>query len=261
MDRFEGKTILLAGGGGIASGVARRLAREGANVVIGDVRPEGAEPAVAAITSEGGEALAVALDLQSDESVQLFVESALAQFGQIDGLFNVAADTRPETIGADTTILDTDYEVWQQTLDVNLTGYFRTIRRTLPHLLERGGSIVNTLSASAYAGETVRVAYGVSKAGLTALTRHVANTYGRFGVRCNGIAPGSILSGVEHRLHPSTVELSAVWKGMVASFEGIPSPRLGTPDDIAALAAYLLADESGYVTGQSFGVDGGLIFR
>jgi NAD(P)-dependent dehydrogenase (short-subunit alcohol dehydrogenase family) len=267
MNRFQGKIILLAGAGGISGGTSKRLAEEGAKLVIGDINPDAAQSVAERLTRDGHAAVGLALDLAEEESVKAFIEKGASEFGGIDGLFNVAADTRLDTVGRDSDIVDLPVEVWNRTLHVDLTGYFLTIRYIIPHLLKRGGgSIVNTTSAAVYGGQTHLAAYGVAKAGVAALTRHVANRWGRDGIRCNSVAPGLILTGVEKKLHPKVFaedkfDYDKVWTGMATKRGGPPSPRLGKPDDIAATVAFLLSDDAGYINGQSIGVDGGIMFR
>lgn len=260
MKRFNNKVILIAGAGGIGSATALRLASEGAKVAIGSVTGASAERTADQINFEGGQAVGFKLDLASEKSVAKFVAESVAKFGGVDGLFNVAAVLTRDIIGRDRDAVTTPVDVWQHTLDVNLTGYWHTIRYVIPELLKRGGgAIVNTLSASAYAGETRRVAYGVSKAGLTALTRHVANRWGKEGIHCNGLSPGAVCSHGE-TCTPKEI-MDRTWRGMASTRDGIPSPRLAVAEDVAAAAAFLLSDESWYINGQSIGIDGGLIFR
>ena len=117
------------------------------------------------------------------------IAAAVGEFGGLDGLFNVGADMR--ALRGDTDVVDIDLAVWDRLLTVNLRGYLLTMRHAIPHLLERGGgAIVNTSSAAAFQGEPARPAYAAAKAGIGALTRHVATRWGREGIRCNAVAPG-----------------------------------------------------------------------
>ena len=267
MNRFQGKVILLAGAGGISNGTSKRLAEEGAKLIIGDINPDAAHSAAERLNQDGHVALGLPLDLADEGSVKAFIDGGASQFDGVDGLFNVAADTSLETAGRDSDILELPIEVWNRTLHVDLTGYFLTIRYVIPHLLKRGGgAIVNTSSAAASGGQTHLAAYGVAKAGVAALTRHVANRWGRAGIRCNSVAPGLILTGAEKKLFPEVFaddkfDYDKVWTGMASRSGGPPSPRLGKPDDIAATVAFLLSDDAGYINGQSIGVDGGIMFR
>ena len=248
------KVVAIAGGGGIATATARRLGASGASVVVGDRRADAAEAAAKATVDAGGKAAAVQFDISDDASVGTFIEFAVETFGRIDALFNVAADVSPNNLAADTDALDIPLDVWQHTLDVNLTGFLLTIRHALPHLIANGGGpILNTISGAAYMGEPQRVAYGVSKAGITALTRHVARRWGKDGIRCNAISPGLVLT---------ESAIAAVGQDALDGFlETVPSPRHGSPDDIAAMAALLLSSDGAFVNGQAIVVDGGLLMR
>lgn len=248
------KVVVLAGAGGIATGVAKRLGERGANVVVGDIIAASAELAAKTVRDNGGDARSVVLDLTSEDSVSAWAQTAIDQFGGIDGLYNVAAEVSPDVQGKDTDLLATPLDVWQQVLDVNLLGYVRTIRAVLEPMLERGGgAIVNTMSAVVYVGEPERPAYAASKAALGALTRHVARRWGKQGVRANAVSPGVVLT-------PAAVgAVSEEFRESLLS--GIMSPRLGEPADIAATVVHLLSDDGSWITGQVLNVDGGQTIR
>ena len=144
-------------------------------------------------------------------------------------------------------------EVWQHTIDVTLTGYMYGIRHSLPLMIKRGGgAIVNTSSSSVWIGESEHVAYQTAKSGLVGLTRHTATLGGKHGVRCNLLVPGVTLTKVA--LTNTTEEFR---KDALAA---VRSPRLGTPEDIAAMVAFLFSDDSAYINGQTILVDGGAHF-
>lgn len=251
---IEGKVVVLAGSGGISTATARLLGAGGAKVVASDISAEAAEIAAEAAGEGGAEARHIACDISLEADVEAVMKLALDEFGRIDGLFNVAADIRPENIGVDTNPIDIDLDIWRHTLDVNLTGYLLTIRHALPSMLEvGGGSIVNTMSASAYLGEPLRVAYGVSKAGIGALTRHVARLYGKRGVRCNAIAPGTVLTPA--LLGNLTQEERDI------QMEPLPHTRFGEPEDIGAMVVHLISAQGSWINGQSISVDGGMVMR
>jgi NAD(P)-dependent dehydrogenase (short-subunit alcohol dehydrogenase family) len=262
MRGLNGKVIVVAGGAsGIGAATARRLADEGAKVVIGDLNAEGAEKTAAAITGDGGTALARRYDAADEDSVRALVEFAVSEFGGLDGLHNNAADLSPDIITKDADVVTTPLEVWNRTLTVNLTGYLLGIRYAVPHLLERGGgAIVNTSSGAAFCGEPVRVSYGVSKAGIGALTRHVAAAYGKQGIRCNAVAPGYVPLESMKKLTEETfgVDADVIMNQVLGT---IQAPRLGEPEDIAGMVAFLLSDDGQWVTGQVYGVDGGWLLR
>lgn len=252
-DRFADVTV-IAGAGGIATATACRLAARGATMVIGDLSLDAAKAACDRAGAVGGNAAPFDFDLSDEETVAALIDFAVNKFGRIDGLFNVGADVSATNMGRDTDVLDIPLDVWRHTLDVNLTGYLLTIRHALPHILRQGGGpILNTMSGAAFVGEPWRVAYAVSKAGLSALTRHVARRWGKEGVRCNAIAPGLVLT---------ETGVAAVGSELLDQILAqIPTPRHGKPDDIAAVAALLLSDDGAWINGQSYSVDGGLTMR
>lgn len=253
MNRLEGKTILVAGGGGIGGGLARRFAAEGANVVLGDVSLDAAEAVAQEIVAAGGSALARRLDGADEASAAEAVALACERFGGLDGMHANFANfiEQDDTVGA----LELPLADFDETMRVNLRGYLVCTRAAVPALLERGGgSIIYTSSPAACKGEPIRLAYAVAKAGVEALMRHVATRYGAKGIRSNCIAPGSTLhERLENELDSATKE----WLLDLA----IIKSRLGRPEDIAAMAALLMADEGSYITGQVIGVDGGVVMR
>ena len=178
--------------------------------------------------------------------------TAVEAFGGIDGVHLNAADT--EVVARDTNVVDVELGVFDQTLAVNLRGHFLVTRHAIPLLLERGGgALVYTSSAAAFIGEVVRPAYGISKAGVNALVRHVASRWGKEGIRANAVAPGTIA----HEQLIARVPKAA----LDASLARIPSPRLGEARDVAALVSFLLSDDGEWITGQVIGIDGGLSYR
>ena len=251
--RLKGKTILVAGGGGIGSGLARRYALEGGNVVLGDIQERSAVETVNEITALGGRALATRLDGTDEQSIAEAIALACREFGGLDGLHaNFASFVDQDQ---DTGVLELPLTSFDETIRVNLRGYYLCTWMALPALLARGGgSIIYTSSPAASKGEPTRVAYAISKAGGQALMRHVAARYGARGVRANCISPGSVLHARhEDALDPSMKE----WLFSLA----ILKSRLGRPDDVAAMSALLMSDEGSYVTGQVISVDGGVTMR
>lgn len=253
MRRLEGKTILVAGGGGIGGGLARRFAGEGANVVLGDVALEPAEELCAEIESGGGSAIATRLDGSDEASAKAAVDLACTRFAGLDGIhINFASFVDLDQARG---IMELPLEAFDETMHVNLRGYYLCARAAIPALLERGGgAMVMTSSPAACKGTPGQVAYSVAKAGVEALMRHVASRYAAGGLRANCISPGSTL---HERLES---ELDAATKEWCFSLALIKS-RLGRPEDIAAMSALLMSEEGSYITGQVIGVDGGVIMR
>jgi NAD(P)-dependent dehydrogenase (short-subunit alcohol dehydrogenase family) len=249
-----GKVVVVAGGAtGIGAATAARLAEEGCLVVVGDVAIDHAARTVAGIVAAGGTATAVGFDLADTDSVATLFDTASTFYGGVDGVFAVGADMR--AIRADTDVVDIDLAVWDRVMAVNLRGYVATMKYAIPHLLARGGgAIVNMSSVAAFQGEPARPAYATAKAGIGALTRHVASRWGKAGIRCNAVAPGFTATEAIQSA-PQWPELEA------AALERIRAPRVGTTGDIAALVTFLISDEGEWINGQIINVDGGTILR
>jgi NAD(P)-dependent dehydrogenase (short-subunit alcohol dehydrogenase family) len=252
MRRLEGKVIVVAGAGGIGNGLAKRYAREGASVVLGDIDTTTAEQAVHEIAEAGDTALATRLDGADDASIKAAVDLAVERFGGLDGFHANYASFADGDTGAD--VLDLPIEIYDEVMKVNARGFVLCTKLALPEMLKRGGgSLVYTTSGAAFMGLPTRVAYAMSKLAAHALVRHVAQVYGRQGIRANAIAPGLIT-------HP---RFEAVMKpeDVAAMSAPIPAGRLGTATDIAAMGALLMSDEGSYITGQVLSVDGGNSMR
>jgi NAD(P)-dependent dehydrogenase (short-subunit alcohol dehydrogenase family) len=255
MDRLQGKTIVMFGGaGGIGSATSLRLAREGANVVVGSLHQENADAVAAQIEEQGGSALSVGVDIADEKSIADAVDKAVAAFGGIDGAHVNAANMAMDVIGNDSDAASIDLDVFDQSVRTNLRGYLACTQRIIPALLERGGgAIVYTSSAAAFVGEPERPAYAMTKAGLNSLVWHVASKWGKDGIRANAVAPGPTVSDAVD------AHLPAAYKEMM--LDSVRSPRLGRPDDIAAMVALLLSSEGEWVNGQVISVDGGRTLR
>jgi len=248
MRRLEGKIAIITGGAGaIGSAAVERFVEEGARVAVADNR---VDPARQVAARFGEQVFAVYLDAGDADSVKHAIDASVAHFGDgLDILFNTVALTAGEFMRKDTTAVDVPLEVWDMAMRVNATGLMLMCRFAIPHMLAKGGgSIINTSAGSALAGDLTRIAYGSSKAAVIALSEHIAVQYGKQGIRCNCICPGVIFT--EERGKP-IAELIETMK------EHILTPRFGRPPDMAALAAFLAADESAYVTGQTICCDGG----
>jgi NAD(P)-dependent dehydrogenase (short-subunit alcohol dehydrogenase family) len=255
MRGLKGKVALVAGAapGNIGAATAIRLAEEGTAVVAADLNEAAARAVADEIQALGGKAIARSFDITDEASYKELVGDTVKEFGRLDGLFNVAADLSPATLSQDTDVLSVSLDVWRHTIDVTLSGYMYGIRHALPIMIDQGGgAIVNTMSTSVWMGEDTRVAYQSAKAGLYGLSRHTATLGGKHGVRCNSVAPGVILTGAA--LANTTEEYR---NEMLAS---VRSDRLGVPEDLAAMVAFLFSDDGAYVNGQTILVDGGANF-
>jgi NAD(P)-dependent dehydrogenase (short-subunit alcohol dehydrogenase family) len=248
MGQLEGKVALLSGGASdIGRATALRLASEGAAVAIGDISLDGAVSVAEEVAADGGQALGVTCDVRREDSVADFVRTAVAAFGGIDCVDHNAAWSHPRL---DSDATGVELGVWDRTIEITTRGALLLARHAIPVMAERGGgSIVTISSGTSTIGESVRVAYGVSKAALNQLTRHLAVRYGREGIRANAIAPGFIMTATAAANVPDDVQERLA--------DANPMRRLGTPDDIARVVVFLCSDAAGYLNGQVLHVDGG----
>jgi NAD(P)-dependent dehydrogenase (short-subunit alcohol dehydrogenase family) len=254
---LDGKTVVITGGaGGIGAATCRRLAAEGAAVVVSDLDLAGAEAVAKEIAAAGGQAAPFQADVSSESDWDHLIGFAVAEFGGLWGLNNNAADLSMENMGRDTTLLDLPLEVWHHTLAVTLTGAFYGARRAIPEMLKGGGGvIVNTTSDTAFNPELFGLSYAAAKGGVLPLTRHVARVYGKQGIRCNAVSPGLITTDGARAV------LAAGGFDVDAHLAGTPTPRFGEPRDVAAMIALLMSDDGEFVTGQTWCVNGGLNMR
>ena len=248
--RLEGKVAIVTGGGsGIGRATAERLAQEGCRVAIGDIALANAEAVAKRVVAAGGQAIAVACDQGDDASVAALVAAAVKEFGALDFVHANAAHMGE--ILADTDALTVPLDVYDRTIAVNQRGYLLCTRHALPHLIAARGAIVYTSSAAAFIGEPARVAYGMSKAAVNALMRHVASRWGKQGVRANAIAPGFVATDENRKQLPPGFEAHVLAQSR--------SERIGEARDIAALVAMLFSADGEWINGQTIHVDGGAV--
>jgi NAD(P)-dependent dehydrogenase (short-subunit alcohol dehydrogenase family) len=252
---LDGKVAVVTGGAsGIGAATGRRLAIEGARVVLGDINDEGLAGVVEQIVNAGGQAVAVHADVSTFSDVQALAATALDRFGRVDIWHNNAAAFGADVIMRDFSVIEVDLTVWERTLAVNLTGALLGCRVAVPAMLQTGGgSIINMSSVAAWFPEDTRVSYSVTKAAVINLTKHVATAFGKQAVRCNAIAPGVVVT------ENSRKHMGDEWiKGMEKFHSSV---RLPDPDDIANAVCYLASDMALMVNGHVLVVDGGLTSR
>lgn len=245
--RLADRTALVTGGaGGIGAATCRRLAAEGARVAVTDLDRERAREVADEL--DGG---AYELDVSSTDSVRAAIKAIEADLGPIDVLVNNA--------GYDEWgfFVKTDPEHWRRVLAVNLDGVLTTTHAVLPGMQERRrGRIVNVASEAGRMGSSGSAVYSAAKAGVIGFTKAVAIEAAKYGVTCNAIAPGPIETPL---LMAAPEALGDLGKRLVDNMIGATVlRRLGQPDEVAAVIAFLASDDSSYVTGESLGVSGGM---
>lgn len=251
MNRFENKVALITGTtGGIGAATARRLASEGAKVVLADINVEGAEETAEQVRAAGGEAFVHYLDLADEESIKTLIAAAIEKYGRIDVLFNNAADTRVTTQSRDAAIEFMEADLWDSVFRINTRGTMLMIKYTLPHMVKQGGgSIINTSSGASLRGDLFRPAYAASKSAVNVLTEYVAAQYGKKGIRCNVVSPGLV---VTENTEEGQAHNFALYEAHHLT------PRLGVPDDLASMVALLGSDDGSFINAQIIPVDGGI---
>jgi NAD(P)-dependent dehydrogenase (short-subunit alcohol dehydrogenase family) len=243
--RLAGQSVLVTGA---ASGMGRsttaRLVEEGARVTAVDVNKVGLEETER--LAAGGHVVTCTADVSHEDDVTAAVDAAVGTFGGLSGVVTCAGIFHPGDLklAADVTLDD-----FVHVLGVNLTGTFLAIKYALPHLVKGGGSIVTIASTAALRGHGFGSGYTASKGGVDALTRLVATQYGRQGVRANCICPGGIDT-------PMTAGRFLTPEAEENFRKRVPVGRVGQPEEIASVAAFLLSDEAAYLSGQTIAVDG-----
>src|SRR5829696_8613682 len=244
--RLEGKVAVITGGAsGIGRETAKRFAEEGARVCVVDLADEPGEE-----TAREIDGLYVHADVTDPDDVQVMYREAAGRFGGLDVLFNNAGISPPD----DDSILETELGAWQRVQDVNTKGVFLCCKYGIPRLLERGGgSVINVASFVALAGAaTSQISYTASKGAVLSLSRELAVEFARQGVRVNALCPGPVETPLLMRL------LNETEGALERSLVHIPMGRLAQAKEIAYGALFLASDESSYVNGATFLVDGGL---
>ena len=244
--RLEGRVAVITGGAsGIGLASARRLASEGAKVVVADVDPGSGKAAADEV-----DGLFVQTDVSRADDVERLFQAADEAYGRIDVAFNNAGISPPE----DDSILTTDIEAWRRVQEVNLTSVYLCCQKVIPYMQRQGrGSIINTASFVAVLGSaTSQISYTASKGGVLALSRELGVQFAREGIRVNALCPGPVNTPLLQELFAKDPERAA------RRLVHVPIGRFGEPEEMAAAVAFLASDDSSFMTASSFLVDGGI---
>lgn len=245
---MTGKVALVTGAGaGLGQASAVRLAEVGADVAIVDIAEQGLAATAEAIRAHGRKALVLPLDLSQRANCGLSVEHAVAEFGRLDALCNVAGVMRP---GQTTEITDED---WDLTIKVNLEAPFFAIRAALPHLLAAEGAIVNVTSCAAFQGQAYFAAYCATKSGLTNMTKALAMEYMHAPIRINAVAPGGMMTGLTHGM----ARIMHLDMGLIGRI-GSARPELCEIADVAECVAFLATPAARGYHGACVQIDAGV---
>jgi NAD(P)-dependent dehydrogenase (short-subunit alcohol dehydrogenase family) len=245
-ERFSGRTAVVTGGGsGIGLATVRRLASEGARVVVADIDPG---PGKAAADEVGG--LFVPTDVTSETQVEELFAAAVDTYGSVDVAFNNAGISPPE----DDSILETGLDAWRRVQEVNLTSVFLCCKAVIPHMQRQGrGAIVNTASFVAVMGAaTSQISYTASKGGVLAMTRELGVQFAREGIRVNALCPGPVDTPLLQELFAADPERAQ------RRLVHIPMGRFARAEEIASTVAFLASDDASFITASTFLVDGGI---
>jgi NAD(P)-dependent dehydrogenase (short-subunit alcohol dehydrogenase family) len=244
--RLEGRVAVVTGGGsGIGLATVRRLASEGATVVVADVDLGGGKAAADEVNG-----LFVEADVSNKTDVEEIYRVTFSSYGRIDVAFHNAGISPPE----DDSILTTDIEAWKRVQDVNLTSVYLCCQTVIPYMQQAGkGSIVNTASFVAVLGSaTSQISYTASKGGVLALSRELGVQFAREGIRVNALCPGPVNTPLLQELFAADPERAA------RRLVHVPMGRFGQPEEMAAAVAFLASDDSSFITASTFLVDGGI---
>lgn len=251
MGMLDGKVVMITGGAnGIGRATAMICSREGAAVAIADIDREAGEVTRKVVEDSGGEAVFMTVDVTDRRDIDAFLDGIVATFGKLDAAFNNAG------IEGDMAPVDQCPEDnWYRVLDVDMSSVFHCMQSEIEVMAEHGGSIVNCASVAGLVGFAGAAPYVASKHGIVGLTKAAALDLAQRRIRVNAVCPGVIETDMITRVTHGTAEAVAAFRDME------PVGRLGEPEEVGELVAWLMSDRSSFVTGQAIAVDGGLVAR
>ncbi len=247
---LDGKSALVTGGGGgIGRATALALAREGARLAVADIAVDAARETVALVNAAGGQAISLAGEVTRDADVRAMIEAVIGAHGRLDCAFNNAGIAGWQVDAAGKKTAEWSEEAFDRMIAVNLKGVWLCMKHELLRMqAQGGGAIVNTASIAGLAGLATSSAYVAAKHGVVGLTKTAAIEYAEAGIRVNAVCPGYIKT-------PMTEEVMR--RRGAAIIAQTPLKRMGSPEEIAELVAWLLSERASYVTGGAYNVDGG----
>lgn len=245
--RLKDKVAIVTGAGrGLGKGIAKKLAEEGAKVVLADMEP--ADEAVAEITADGGTASSFTVNVTKQEEMQAMVRYAINTYGTLDIMVNNAG------INKDGMLHKMPVENWNMVIDVDLTGTFYGTQEALKYMREQGSGRIINISSGSWLGNLGQANYAAAKAGVVGLTKTAARENARKGITCNVICPGFIETDMTLKL--KEVNEGKAWDRMI---DRIPMGYAGQTADVGSMVAFLASDEASYITSEVINVGGGMI--
>lgn len=245
--RLQDKVAIVTGGAqGNGKAIALGYAREGAKVVVVDVKLPGAEETAQQIVAEGGHAIAVQIDVSKRDQVQQMIDRTIGEYGKLDVLMNNAGIVHAYRL------LEYPEEEWDRIISVNLKSVFLCSQAAARQMTEHGGSIINITSLAAEVATPGNAGYAASKAGIKLMTKAMAIDLGRYKVRVNCIGPGHMVTQMTEVFRASETISARL-------LQRIPLGRWGQPEELAGAAIFLASDEASFITGTTIYVDGGFL--
>lgn len=239
--------IVTGGGSGLGQSAAVRLAEEGINIAVVDINEEGGNETVNMVKEAGADAIFIKADVSNPDDVKQYVDKTVDHFGTIDYFFNNAGIS-----GSGKYFLDTEVDEIEKIVGINLLGALYGVRYVSEVMLKNGGgSIVNTASSAGVIGQDSVVTYSATKHGIIGLTKSMVAEYAKDGLRVNAIAPGPTETPMVKEFYEANPKMKENATG------GIPQKRLGTPEEVAELVAFLLTSKAEYINGEVIRIDGG----